>query len=485
MGLFSRNVRKFTTAESFCLYMEGLRSLQLYEELASNSSIAQPVSKAILDMRLNDAARNLSACVATYPEDLLPRYYYGILLSTQAQRIEAVQLQAYLANQAPAPWPSTQADGIYKDSASEFDEASARSQGETRTYAQYNRAQVLAKMNNPEGWDIALKILRSLIVPGYEFSGSNKNSQTLIRGPRWSPGTTLRLVWRGETGGDIPGAAASASTYLAEKSAFNAQLEMLIWFLQLRQAARGGSLNVGLFPLPPASEPPQPPEPDSVLSEVGLHRINDFQDARDIFEESAKIPKGGQDNGGAYASKQLISFISTIEQRALPAQAKSDLTADYWNKWSRVALEFALRPGHSQSETLKLLQLAANYASESEQEKGTNLWIPALLNQAFASALAGSDAQPLLAAVVGQDQTVPLPPPTKTTDVTAIVNYILQMPSGTSAGTIANLVLRAFGPLKKNTLQEVVRGLDYDKLRVELIDEISQLLFAHSSAEAR
>jgi hypothetical protein len=473
MGLLSRNVRKFTTAESFCLYMEGLRSLQLYEELASKSSIAQPASKAALDLTLNDAALNLSACVATYPEDLLPRYYYGIELSTQAQRTEAMQLQMYLNNQSPAPWPSAEAEGIYRQSAGEFYEASVRAQGEVRTFAQYNRAQVLAKMNDPDGWDTALEILRSL-----------DGAQASPTEPRWSVSAICRLISSAEARGTSPGALASAATYLAEKNAFNAQLEMLIGFLQLRQAARGGTLNLGIFPLPPASGPDQPSQPASVLSEVALHRVSDFQEARDIFEESAGIPKDGHSDGGAQASKQLISFIATIEHRVLPAQATSDLMADYWNKWSRLALECALRPGRSQSDIPKLIQLAANYATESERLKGTNSWTPALLNQVIASVLVGADAQPLLAAVVGQDQVVTPPPPTNATDFTSIVSYILQMPSGTSADTIADLVLRAFGPLEKSMLQEVVRGLDFDKMRVELIDELSKILFARGSNES-
>jgi hypothetical protein len=45
MPWLSRDVRKFTTAESFRLYMEGLRSLQLYEELASKSTLEQPASR--------------------------------------------------------------------------------------------------------------------------------------------------------------------------------------------------------------------------------------------------------------------------------------------------------------------------------------------------------------------------------------------------------------------------------------------------------
>jgi hypothetical protein len=285
-------------------------------------------------------------------------------------------------------------------------------------------------------------------------------------------------------GGPDPGAVASAATYLADKNAFNAQLEMLIGFLQLRQAARDSTLTLGVFPLPPASEPDQPSQPSPVFSEIALRRVTDFQDAKDIFEKSARISKGGQRDGGTQASRKLISFIATIEHRLLPARMKSDLMADYWNKWSRVALEFALRPGRNQSDILKLIELAASYAAESERLKGTNSWTPALLNQAFASVLMGADAQPLLAAVAGQDQAVTPPPPAETTDVNTIVSYVLQMPSGTSANTIAELVLRAFGPLKKSTLQEVVRGLGFDKLKVELIDEISKSLFANAVDES-
>ncbi len=57
-----------------------------------------------------------------------------------------------------------------------------------------------------------------------------------------------------------------------------------------------------------------------------------------------------------------------------------------------------------------------------------------------------------------------------------IVAYILAMPLGTPAATIASLVLRAFGPLAPPTLEQVVRGLNHAKLKMELIDEITKVL---------
>src|SRR6202008_3877766 len=109
----TQRVRKFTSAESVQLFMEGLRSLQLYEEIASDSSPENPPSRKELDARLANVASNLSECVAKYQRDLLPQYYYAIVLSTQGQRAEAVQLQSYLANSAMPPWPSEHAEQLY------------------------------------------------------------------------------------------------------------------------------------------------------------------------------------------------------------------------------------------------------------------------------------------------------------------------------------------------------------------------------------
>jgi len=241
MALFSRNARKFTTAESFQLYMEGLRSLQLYEEMQSDSSVDHPASRTALDDRLNDAHRNLSECVGKYPSDILPLYYYAIMLTTQAQRVEAVQLQDYLADSAMPPWPSEGAEKLYQESATEFRNVVAKSHGEVRRFAEYNLAQVLARMANPTRWDEAFKLLRHLRGKRHSLR-DNLSPKLLLR--------SIGQFWSRDGGPETTGRTASAATSLAEKNAFQAQVQMLMDFVKLRQAARDRNLRMAWFPLP-------------------------------------------------------------------------------------------------------------------------------------------------------------------------------------------------------------------------------------------
>jgi hypothetical protein len=71
------------------------------------------------------------------------------------------------------------------------------------------------------------------------------------------------------------------------------------------------------------------------------------------------------------------------------------------------------------------------------------------------------------------------PAASESPDPTEIAKYVLAMPLGTSATTIADLVLRAFGPLDNPTLQKVVRALDHAKLKMELIDEVTKMIETH------
>ncbi len=473
MGLFSQNVRKFTTAESFRLYMEGLRSLQMYEEMASESSIDRPASRKALEDRLDDAARNLSECVGKYQKDLLPLYYYAILLSTQAQRVEAVQLQDYLADSDMPPWPSERAEQLYKESATEFRNAVAKSHGEVKRFAQYNLAQVRAKIMNPAGWEDALELLcrlrqedsrlKALLSLEFFFSVFRwmlSQIQFLLRSIGSDDGTT--------------GQAASAATSAAERNAFETQVQMLIGFIQVRQAARDHSLSMACFPVPPMSGPDLSPTP----SEASKQRLLDFQTSRKASNQKVETHQGHPHRNGVEASQDLLSLIDTLGERGLPSQARSDLAADYWNKWSRIALECAVLPGRSEQETSKLIDLASDYAQTSSQLKKST-WTPALLNRAFARTLAEGDAQKLLTAIVGRDVVVEAKPTPKTPDPDEIAKYILAMPLGTPSATIANLVRRAFGPLDAPTLQELVRVLDHAKLKMELIDEITKSLEIH------
>ena len=68
-NLAARGVKgdfKFTSADSFRLFVEGMGALRRYERLASPES-------------LDSAERNLEDCVARFPLDVLPQFYLGVV----------------------------------------------------------------------------------------------------------------------------------------------------------------------------------------------------------------------------------------------------------------------------------------------------------------------------------------------------------------------------------------------------------------------
>src|SRR5262245_46208642 len=71
---------KFTSTESFMLFYEGLRSLQIFRD--SNNDAAE-LEKGVEE--LDHAASSLQRCTELYPQDALPLYYLGVVRSLQAQ----------------------------------------------------------------------------------------------------------------------------------------------------------------------------------------------------------------------------------------------------------------------------------------------------------------------------------------------------------------------------------------------------------------
>jgi hypothetical protein len=466
---FSKIARWFTTAESFQLYMEGLRSLQLYEEMARESSVDHPAGRTALEERLKDAAGNLGDCVAKYSNDLLPLYYYAILLSTQAQREEAVQLQSYLANLTMPPWPSERAEQLLRQSAAQFQDVIDKSRGEVRRFAQYNLAQVQAKILDPAEWERALKLLRQLQSEDRGWRGVF-SWESFLPAVGWILSQIWLFIRSGGPNDGTTGQAASAATAVAERNAFDAQVRMLIDFLLVRLAARGQNLTMADFPVPPSG-----PDPKATWSQAASHRVLDFRSSSNPENRPVQTSPSPPRCDGEKASRDLFTLIDTLGEKRLPSQAKSDLPADYWNKWSRIALEWAVLPGRSPQEICKLIDLASDYAYAASQEKKLT-WTPALLNRAFARTLAGENPQALLTAIVGVEVVAAPKPELKTPDPEEIANYIAKMPLGTPAATIADLVRRAFGPLDAPTLQKLVRALDRAKVKMEMIDEITRSL---------
>jgi len=73
---------RFSNEESFGLFMEGVRSLQLYDDEAARD---EP-KPATLDHALSEALQALEQCEKIYPNDLMPLYNLGIALTVKNQQ---------------------------------------------------------------------------------------------------------------------------------------------------------------------------------------------------------------------------------------------------------------------------------------------------------------------------------------------------------------------------------------------------------------
>ena len=145
MHLFRRNVRSFTAAESFRSFMEGVRELHHYDKEADE---LEP-DEDLLNQHLKNAESCLRQCVETYPDDLLPRYYFGIVLSIQGQAEQARHLRAELQNKQ-FETETVSPDTLFLQAAKHFETIAQRVDGgkdgqDLWNYSQYNRAQALAK----------------------------------------------------------------------------------------------------------------------------------------------------------------------------------------------------------------------------------------------------------------------------------------------------------------------------------------------------
>jgi hypothetical protein len=148
MAWFGRSIRRFTAAESFHLFMEGVRSLQHYDKKATADP---PVEEDVLNSLLGDAEKFFEQCMNAYPKDILPRYYLGIVLSIQAQVEQARAVRDNLS--ATIPVTNAKADKLFLRAAYIFghvaeDVGHRRGGRDILAYSQYNQAQALAKVSH-------------------------------------------------------------------------------------------------------------------------------------------------------------------------------------------------------------------------------------------------------------------------------------------------------------------------------------------------
>jgi hypothetical protein len=81
----------FSDVESFGLFMEGLRSLQRYEDETSRE---QP-RKSKLERWMQDSLECFRQCVSQYFNDPMPRFYMGVALAMRNQEVYVMRLQQF------------------------------------------------------------------------------------------------------------------------------------------------------------------------------------------------------------------------------------------------------------------------------------------------------------------------------------------------------------------------------------------------------
>src|SRR4029077_18715320 len=351
MPLFRRKVRKFSSPESFRIFMEGLRSLQLYDEEASK----EEPDRATLAKMLQDSRQQFQDCVSLFPRDLLPRYYLGIVLGVEAQAEHARYFEGLVFSKEftklqEVPLLTAKVTELLQRSAEEFRETAWRAGGgDLRSFALYNEAQALARMDRqlPDGkkedkettWEKAEEILLGISPDPLDKLPLSK--WVLVRLPRFFS----RLSdWLAELVGEVgdrvegaPGIAASLASAVVESEAMKLQIELSYLFIKLRtevydQAPRPAG--------PGGKTSPAPPSP-SLLTNV-------VDSVSRPFRALASWSVGGKDDGPPLKNqfekikKDLRDLMVTIDKSKIPSKLKQPMVADYWNKSAFVTWERAL-----------------------------------------------------------------------------------------------------------------------------------------------
>lgn len=432
MPIFRHNPRRFSTAESFRLFMEGIRGLQLHEDEAAKSEIVQngaslTSSRENLEQTLETAYENLDECVAQYPDDLLPHYYRGIVLGLKAQELQALQLVEYLNRPADLPMTCKKANELLGQGVSDFGQVIAHARGQLRLYAQYNSAQAMARLNEPSNWKDAIEILSQIDLDHPDLSAL----------PRWKR-MVARLVipfvdqernvvyFAGrlfrQMGGE-QGVLSSLARARAEQEALRLQVELLKSFLNWRYNSR--------------TQPETDPKIDTKTKEDLLKR--------------AEVAVGW-----------LSGFVQLIQKSPIPSDARDDMEADYWNKTAFLLWEQATREMRLALRDI-LLQQAETSVRRAMNLKGRSNWTPAQLNLARILLAQGEtdEAKKALDAILGvQPAPAPIPvPPENVGPVDEIVDLILKMAPANDGQAISQSIRAAWGKVERRTIQLILATL--------------------------
>ncbi len=474
MAFFRRKVRKFTSPDSFRLFMKGIRSLQLHDEEAAKD---RP-DRIVLEELLSETGRQFQDCVSLYPKDLLPRYYLGIVLGIKAQNENALYFKALADDRKfhrfnGVPLLPKKVSEFLQRSADEFGETARRAGGgDLRSYALYNQAQALARMDE-ELLEAEKKVPRETTWKRAEEILLNISPNLLDKLPlyKW---VILRLPHiffafvdelaklagnLGDRVEDVPGIAASVADAAAENEALKLQIELSYLFIKLRAAIHR----------PPEKhrESKRDNSPlssvDSIIAAVAWPFEN-IQVGRLGGKKSAPQKEGLEEITAA-----LLDLITTIKKKKLPDRNKLPIVADYWNKSAFITWERALfAPKGFPEETEKYLKRAQEYLDQVTER----LWTPRQMNEVRLALAQGRkrEASKVLQQILGVPK--PQAPPQEQSEETgAIAEMIERMATTPDAIAIASNLRRSYPKMPAETIKKIT-SLLAGKIPAALLDQI-------------
>lgn len=230
--------------------------------------------------------------------------------------------------------------------------------------------------------------------------------------------------------------------------AFEIQLRVLEYSIQVRKAVHGGKLDVDDLPLSPRS--------DKAGLGPPLKRPN-----RAVGFYSVGVTVG--------------AFMARIEETSIPSEAEKDIVADYWNKLAFIAWEAAeiqKRKGHKDL-SKEWLQRARDYIEMAL--KGRPNWTPGQLNLAriCAAENKSQEALSILERILGeekQERELTIAKPARESPasggslheeehVKEIANIIVETVEEKDFVAMAGLIRKGYGSLSRRVVGKVTAAL--------------------------
>jgi len=217
-----------------------------------------------------------------------------------------------------------------------------------------------------------------------------------------------------------------------DSRAFEIQVRVLEYAIQLRKAVYRGELKLETLP-----------DPDSDKKEGPASR-----------PIRSLTPQEGADI-------TIRSLMVQIKQVSITNDAMSDIELDYWNKLATIAWEAAkCERDERNGDPTPWLKRARQYAGIALKDRPN--WTPAQLNMARITAMEGDEkaALALLDSILGTSKPAPKPAPAhRPEDSDAIVALIQKMAIERDPLVLADLIRRDYGPISRSTVRKVTAAL--------------------------